>query len=102
MQFCMFQDRISAWNKILAKFRWHYIFVCSLVGHDLKLADDNTIDYQWTCGCIFLQQLIDIMCASDTGLESESQNDFDTEQSTEVGNKIDVVYGDETDDEANF
>ena len=40
-------------------------------------------------GCIFLQQLIDIMCASDTGLESESQNDDDTEQSTEVDTMID-------------
>ena len=38
------------------------------MGHSWKLADDNTIDYQWTSGCIFLQQLIDIMCASDTGL----------------------------------
>ena len=78
------------------------ISVCSLVGHDWKLADDNTIDYQWTCGCIFIQQLIDIICASDTGLESESQNDDDTGQSTEVDNMIDVVYEDETDDEANF
>ena len=42
------------------------------------------------------------MCASDTGIESESQNDDDTEQSTEVDNMIDVVYVDETDDEANF
>ena len=42
------------------------------------------------------------MCASDTGLELESQNDDDTEQSTEVDNMIDVVYEDETDDEANF
>ena len=72
------------------------------MGHDWKHADDNTIDYQCTSGCIFLQQLIDIMCASDTGLESESQNDDDTEQSTEVDNMIDVVYEDETDDEANF
>ena len=79
----MFHNRISAWNKMIAKFRWHYISVCSLVGHDWKLAndntiDDNTIDYQWCSGCIFLQQLIDIMFASDTGLESESQNDDDT------------------------
>ena len=51
---------------------------------------------------IFLQQVIDIMYASDTGLESESQNDDDTEQSTEVDNMIDVVYEDETDDEVNF
>ena len=98
----MFRDRISAWNKIIAKFRWHYISVCSLVGHGRKLADDNTINYQWTSGCIFLQQLIDIMCASDTGLESESQNDDDTEQSTEVDKMIDVVYEGDTDDEANF
>ena len=42
------------------------------------------------------------MCASDTGLESESQNDDDTEQFTEVHNMIDVVYEDETDDDANF
>ena len=105
----MFHDRTSAWNKMIATFRWHYISVSSLVGHSSKLADDNTIDYQWTSGCIFLQQLIDIMCASDTGLESESQNDDDTEQSTEdteqsteVDNMIDVVYEDETDDEANF
>ena len=41
------------------------------------------------------------MCASDTGLESESQNDDDTEQSTEVDNMVDVVYEDETDGEAN-
>ena len=41
------------------------------------------------------------MCASDTG-QLESQNDDDTEQSTEVDNMIDVVYEDETDDEANF
>ena len=103
MQFCMFHDRISAWNKMIAKFRWHYISVCSFIaGHDWKLADDNTIDYQWTSGCIFLQQLIDIMCASDTGLESESQNDDDTEQSTEVDYMIDVVHEDETDDEGNF
>ena len=54
--------------------------------------DDNTIDYQWTSGCIILQHLIDIMCASDTGLESESQNDDDTEQSAEVDNMMDVVY----------
>ena len=89
---------------MIAKFHWHYtcISVCSLVGHDCILADDNTIDYQWTSGCIFFQQLTDIMCASDTKLESESQNDDDTEQSTEVDNMIDVVYEDETDDEANF
>ena len=84
------------------KFRWHYISVCSLVGHGWKLADDNTIDYQWTSGCIFLQQLIDIMRASNTGPEPESQNDDHTEQSTKVDNMIDVVYGDETDDEVNF
>ena len=42
------------------------------------------------------------MCVSDTGLESESQNDNDTEQSTEIDNMIDVVYEDETDDDANF
>ena len=42
------------------------------------------------------------MCASDTGLESESQNDDHTEQFTEVDNMIDVVYEDETDDEAYF
>ena len=35
---------------MIAKFRWHYISVCSLVGHGWKLADDNTIDYQWTNG----------------------------------------------------
>ena len=61
------------------------------MGHGWKLEDDNTIYYQWTSGCIFLQHLIDIMCASDTELESESQNDDDTEQSTEVDNMIDVV-----------
>ena len=72
------------------------------MGHGWKLADDNTIDYQWTSGSIFLQQLIDIMCTSDTGLEPESQNDDDTEQSTEFDNMIDVVYEDETDDEAHF
>ena len=89
----MFHDRISVW---IANIRWHYISVCSLVGHSWKLADDNTIDYQWPSGCIFLQQLINIMCAS------ESQNDDDTEQSTEVDNTKDVVYEDEADDEANF
>ena len=78
---------------MIAKFRWHYISICSLVGHGWKLAGDNTIDYQWTSGCISLQQLIDIMCASDTKL---------TEQSTEVDNMIDVVYEDETNDEAKF
>ena len=98
----MFHERISAWNKMIAKFRWHYIPVCSLVGHGWKLADDNTIDYQKTSGCIFLQQLIYIMYASDTGLESESQNYHDTEQSNENDNTIDVVYEDEADDEANF
>ena len=98
----MFHDRISAWNKMIAKFRWHYTSACSLVGHSWKLADDNIIDYQWTNGCIFLQQLIDIMCASDTGLKSESQKDYETEQSTEVDIIIDVVYEDKTDDEANF
>ena len=87
---------------MIAKFRWHYISFFSLVGHSWKLADDNTIGYQWTSGCIFLQQLIDIMCASDAGLEMESQNDDDNEQYTEVDNMIDVVYEDETDDEANF
>ena len=79
-----------------------HIPVCSLVRHGWKLADDNTIDYQKTSGCIFLQQFIDIMYASDTGLESESQNDDDTEQSKENDNTIDVVYEDEADDEANF
>ena len=86
----------------MAKFRWHYVSICSLVGHGWKLADANTIDYQWTSSCIFLQQLIDIMCASHTELELESQNDDDTEQSAEVDNMIDVVYEEETDDEANF
>ena len=44
------------------------------------------------------------MCASDTKIESESQNDDDTEQSTEVDNMIDGVLcmGMMTDDEANF
>ena len=98
----MFHDRISVWNKMIAKICWHYTSVCSLVGHGLILADDNTIDYQWISGCTFLQKLINIMCASDTGLESKPQNDDDTEQSTEVINIIDVVYEDETDDEANF
>ena len=96
----MFHERTSAWNKMIAKFRWHYIPICSLVGHGWKLADDNTIDYQKTSGYIFLQQLIDIMYASDTGLESESQKYDDTEQSNENDNTIDVE--DETDDEANF
>ena len=68
----------------------------------MKLADDNTIDYQKTSGCIFLRHLIELMYASDTGLESESQNYDDTEQSTENDNMIDVVYEDEADDEANF
>ena len=74
------------------------------MGHGWKLADDNTINYQKTSGCIFLQQLIDIMYASDTGLESESQNYMydDTEQSNENDNTIDVVYEAEADDEANF
>ena len=98
----MFHERIPAWNKMIAKFRWHYIPVCSLVGHCWKLADDNTIGYQKTSGCIFLQQLIDIMYASDTGLELESQNYDDTEQSNINDNTIDVVYEDEADDEANF
>ena len=88
----MFHDRISAWNKMIVKFRCHYISVCRLGGHDWKLADDNTIDYQWTSGCIFLQQLINIMCASDTGIEPKAQNDDETEQSTKVDNMIDVVY----------
>ena len=70
------------------------------MGHSWKLADDNTINYQWTSGCIFLQQLIDIMFAS--RLESESQNDDDTERPTEVDHMIDVFYEDETDDEGNF
>ena len=87
---------------MIAKFRWHYISICSLVGHGWKLADDNTTDYHWTRGDIFLRQLIDIMCASDTELESDCQNDDDAEQSTEVDNMRDVVYEDETDDEANF
>ena len=52
MQFCMFHDRITAWNKMIAKFRLHYISVLSLVGHDWRHADDNTIDYQWTSGWI--------------------------------------------------
>ena len=42
------------------------------------------------------------MCASDTKIELESHKVDDTEQSTEVDNMIDVVYEDETDDEANF
>ena len=87
---------------MITKFRWHYIPVCSLVGHGWKLADDNTIDYQKTSGCILLQQLIDIMYASNTGLDSESQNYDDTEQSNENDNMIDVVYEDEANDEANF
>ena len=78
---------------MIAKFRWHFISICRLMGHGWKLADDNTI---------FLQQLIDIMCASDTELELESQNDVDTEQSTEVDNIMDVLYEDETEGEANF
>ena len=79
-------------NTVIAKFR------CTIY----PFADDNTIDYQWTSDCIFLQQLIDSICASDTGLEPESQKDDDTEQSTESDHMIDVVYEDETDDEANF
>ena len=42
------------------------------------------------------------MYASDTRLESESQNYDDTEQSNENDNTIDIVYEDEADDEANF
>ena len=44
----------------------------------------------------------DIMYASDTGLESESQNYDDTEQSNGNDNTINVVYEDKADDEANF
>ena len=98
----MFRERISAWSKTIAKFRWLYIPVCSVLGHGWKLADDNTNDYQKTSGCIFLQQLIDIMYASDTGLESDSQNYDDNKQSNENDNTTDVVYEDEADDEANF
>ena len=87
----MFHERISAWNKMIAKFCWHYIPICSLVGHGWKFADHNTIDYQKISGCIFLQQLINIMYASDTRLESESQNYDDTEQSNENYNTIDIV-----------
>ena len=77
-----------------------YIFVCSLVGHGWELADDNTIINGLVAA--FSSNNFDIMCVSDTGLESESQNDDDIEQSTEVGDMIDVVYEDETDYAVNF
>ena len=89
----MFHGRISAWKKIIAEFCWHYISVCSLVGHGWKLADDNIIDYQWTSGCIFLQQLINIMCASDTGLEPESQNDLISNRNGLVRDLITLTFG---------
>ena len=38
----------------------------SPVGYGWKLADDSTIDYEWTSGCIFPQELIDIICAGAT------------------------------------
>ena len=69
--------------------------------YGLKLAEDSTIDYEWTSGCIFPQELIDIMRAGATEFESESQDDDDSEQSTEVDNMLDIVYEDETDDGAN-
>ena len=94
----MLHDKMSAWNKIIVKFRWHYISVCSLVGHGWKQMT-MIINGLVTA---FSSNNIDIMCASDTGLEPESQNDDDTEQSNKVDNMIDVVYEDETDDEANF
>ena len=26
VQFCMFHERKSAWNKMIAEFRWHFIY----------------------------------------------------------------------------
>ena len=35
MQFCMFWNDISAWNKIIAKFRYPYTFVWT-IGHVVR------------------------------------------------------------------
>ena len=78
-----------------------YPDVPSPVEYGWKLAEDSTIDYEWTNGCIFPQELIDIMRAGATEFESESQDVDDSEQSTEVDNMLDIVYEDKTDDEAN-
>ena len=77
-----------------------YPDVPSPVGHGWKLAEDNTIENEWTSRYIFPQELVDIMCASTTGLGLETQDDDDAELSTEMGSMIDIVYEDETDDEA--
>ena len=58
--------------------------------------------YVYDLGLWLLRESFDIMCASDTVLESESKSHDDTKQSTEVDNMIDVVYEGEIDDEANF
>ena len=68
-----------------------YPDVPSSAGHSWKLVE-NTIDYEWTSGYIFPQELIDIMCASATGLRLETQDDDDAELSTEVESMIDIVY----------
>ena len=78
-----------------------YPDVPSPVEYGWKLAEDSTIDYEWTSGCILQKELIDIMRTGATEFESESQDDDDSEQSTKVDNMLDIVYEDETDDEAN-
>ena len=78
-----------------------YSDVPSPEGHGWKLADGNSIDYEWTSGCIFPEELVDIMCSGDTAVASDSQDDDDAEQSIEV-DMIDAVYEDESDDEVNY
>lgn len=56
----------------------------------------NSIDYEWTSGYIFPQELVDIMCS---GLGIDTQDDDSAELSTEVESMIDEVYENESDDD---
>lgn len=72
-----------------------YPEVPSPVGHGWKL-EDNSIDYEWTSGYIFPQELVDIMCS---GRSTDTQDDDSEEVSTEVESMIDEVYENESDDD---
>lgn len=55
------------------------------------------MEYEWKSGQIFPQELVVIICA---GLDTGTNDDDDAEMSAEVDNMVDVMYENETDDEA--
>ena len=75
----------------MVSFHEQFPNVPSAEGHDWKVYEDDSFDFEWTDGKIVPQELINILCDNKTVFEEE-EDDNDDDDATEADTMMDVVY----------